>query len=161
MSVTLPTMISGMTRFYGDEGATASGSDLVVRDQFAFDNRAVVGRFNHAGDQVDWVVRWRWSQEFDRVASGNRARWVLKTVALHQVICGSPIAVAVEHGAGNASAQHARKCFLVSLRLPVCDNFLTGWKAANVQTLFVRRAATEALEIWGICFLDAFFSHGS
>jgi hypothetical protein len=152
-------MIRGMAGLNGDEGAAAGGGHFVVRDQFAFDNRAVVSRFNYARHQVDWFIRWRRSQEFDRVVSGNRTRRVIKTVALHQVISGSPVAVAVEHGAGNASAQHAGKCFLVRLRLPVSDNFFAGWEAANVQSLFVCRATAETLEIWGVSFLDAFVSH--
>src|SRR5947207_14204227 len=105
---------------------------------------------------MDWLVCWRWPQEFDCVFSGNGAGRMIETIALHQMKCGSPVAMAIEHRTGDAAAQHSRKCFLVTFRLPVSDHFVAGREAANVEALFVCRATAETPEVGRVSFLDAF-----
>jgi hypothetical protein len=39
------------------------------------------------------------------------------------------------------------------------DDLITLRKAANVQTLFVRRTAAKARIVWRVSFLDTFFVH--
>ena len=67
--------------------------------------------------------------------------------------------MAVEQRADNAPAQHSGKRFLISLRLEGRYDFIALRKAANVQTLFVRRAAAKARIVWRVSFLNAFFVH--
>src|SRR6185295_12101443 len=86
---------------------------------------------------------------------------MIETVPLHQMVRGGPIAVAVEHRARNASAQHSRKCLLVTLGLPVSNNFFAGWEAANMQPSLVCRPTTKTLKVWRVCLLNALFSHSS
>lgn len=81
---------------------------------------------------------------------------MIETVPLHQMIGCGPVAMAVEHGAGNAAAQHPRKCFLISFRLPVSNNFLALRETANVQASFVCGATAKTLQVGRVSFLDAF-----
>lgn len=152
-------MISRVARLNGDESAAAGCRHFVVGYQLAFDDGAVGGRFDYARDQMYWLVRRGWPQEFDGVLSSDGAGRMIETVPFHQIISGSPIAVAVEHGACDATAQHSRKCLLVALGLPVSNNLLAGREAANVQALFVCWAAAKTLEVWRVGFLDAFLGH--
>jgi hypothetical protein len=84
---------------------------------------------------------------------------VIETIPFHQMVSGSPIAMAVEHGACDASAQHPRKCLLVTLGLPVSNNFIASRKAANVQALLVCWTTAKTFEAWRVGFLDAFLGH--
>src|SRR6476659_6942542 len=93
------------------ESAAAGCCHFVMCNQLAFDDRAVGGCFNYARDQVNWFVRRRWPQEFDGVLSRDGAGRMIKTVPFHQMVSGGPVAMAVEHSARDASAQHPRKCF--------------------------------------------------
>jgi hypothetical protein len=105
---------------------------------------------------MNWFVRWSWPQEFNRVLGGDCAGRMIETFALHQMVGGGPVAMAVEHRAGDAPTQHSRKRFLVGLGLPLCDNFLALRKAANVQTLFVCWSTTKTLQVGRVSFLDTF-----
>ena len=109
---------------------------------------------------MDWFVGRCRPQKFDCVFSCNRAGWMIKPVPFHKMIGSGPVAMAVEHGSGNTSAQHSLKCFLVSLWLPISNNFFAGWVAPNVQPLLVCRPATETLKVGGISFLDALVHNG-
>src|SRR2546427_511889 len=93
-----PAMVRRMAGFDGDERAAAGGRHFVVRDQFAFNYRPLVCRFNHARDEMDWFVRGRGPQEFDRVISGDCARRMIQPEAFHQMVSSGPVAMAVKHG---------------------------------------------------------------
>ena len=77
---------------------------------------------------------------------------------LHQVIRGSPVAMTIEQRTDNSTAQHSRKCFLISFRIERGGYFLAAREAANVQALFIRRAATEARHVWRIGLLETLFT---
>ena len=47
----------------------------------------------------------------------------------------------------------------MSFRIERGDYFVALWEAANVQALFIRRAATEARHVWRIRFLETLFTH--
>ena len=66
-------MVSGMSGFHGDKRAATCGADFVVRNQFAFDYRAIIGRLNHARNQMYGFVRWRRPEQFDCVIRGYGA----------------------------------------------------------------------------------------
>ena len=102
------------------------------------------------------MISWSRTQELDGVLSRNRARRMIETIALHQMIGGSPVAMAVEHGASDTAAQHAGECFLIFFRLPLGDDFLALREAANMQASFVCGPTPKALQVWRVGFLDAF-----
>ena len=149
-----------MTGLDCHEGATTSGGDFAVRDQFSFDDRPIGGRLDYSRYQVKRFIGWRRPQEFNRVVGGYGARRTIEPVLLHEVVGGGPIAMTIEDGSGDAAAQHPRKCFLVGLRLPVSYYLFAGGKTANMQSFFVCRATAETLQIWSVSFLDAFLVHG-
>ena len=116
-------MIRRMAGLDRDESAAAGCSHLVMRNELAFNDCAIFRRLNYVRHQVDWFIRGRRPQEFDCVISGDSAGRMIETVAFHQMISGGPVAVAVEHGADDATAQHSGERFLISFGLPFGDNF--------------------------------------
>lgn len=76
---------------------------------------------------------------------------------LHQVIRSRPVAVTIEQRADDPAAQHAGKRFLISFGLKGRNDLIAAREAANVQALFVRRAAPKARVARRVSFLDAFF----
>ena len=152
----LPAVIRRMAGLDGDERPAAGGANFIVRDQFAFNDRAIVCRFNDARDETNWFVSRRWSQEFYGVIRGYGARRVIHSETLHQVIRGRPVAMAVQHGADDASAQHAGKRFLIGFCLKLGNHFIAIRKAANVQAFGVCRATTKTGEVGCVSFLYAF-----
>ncbi len=76
---------------------------------------------------------------------------------LHQVIRARPVAMTIQQRADDAAAQHSRKRFLISLWLERRNDFIAAREAANVQALFVRRAATKAGVVRRVGFLNALF----
>jgi hypothetical protein len=155
----LPAMISGVPGLNCDKRAAAGCRYLVVRDQFAFHYRPVICRFNYTRDQMDWFIRRRWPQKFDCVIRGDCARWMIESGSLHQMVSRGPVAMTVEHGAGDTAAQHPRKRFLISFRLPVSDHFVAPRKAANVQPFSVGGTATKTRQPRRVGFLETFVGH--
>src|SRR5205807_10481990 len=106
---------------------------------------------------LDGSVGRRRSQQLDRIVRGDGARRMVRSGFLHQVISRGPIAMTIEQRADDAAAQHSRKGFLISLGLERRDDFIATWKAANVQTFFIRRTATKAGIVWRVSFLETLF----
>jgi hypothetical protein len=151
-----PPMIGRMAGLHRNECSATSCRDLVVRDQFAFNDCAIIAGFNHAGYQPYGLVRRRWPPQRNLVVSSDRAGRMIGACALHQMIGSRPVAVTVEQRTDDAAAEHSGKRFLISFWLEFRDNFVALRKAANVQTLFVCRAATKTRVVWRVGFLDAF-----
>ena len=76
---------------------------------------------------------------------------------LHQVIGGGPVAVTIKECANNSTAQHSRKCFLISRRLKGRDHFIAVRETANVQAFLIRWPTSEARHVRRVGFLEAFF----
>lgn len=149
-----PAVIRRMARSNGDEGAAASGRDLVMGDQFTFHNRAIVFHFHDAGHQAQRLVRWRRTPQLDCVVGRYGAGRMIKTVSLHQEVRRGPVAVTIEQCPDNAAAEHASECFLISLRLKFGRHLVAVGKAADVQTLFVGRTTTKAGVVGSVSFLE-------
>jgi hypothetical protein len=158
-SALLPAMIRGMTRLDGDESPVAGSRNVVIRDQLACDNRAIVLHLNHTRNEPQQSVGRRWAQQLDRVIRRYCAGRMIRAIALHQMICRGPVAVAVEQRADDATTQHPGEGFLVSLRLKFRHDFIAMREAANVQATIVCLAAAEAGVVWGVSFLKAFNAH--
>lgn len=67
--------------------------------------------------------------------------------------------MAIKQRPNNAATQHSRERFLISFRLKGRDDLVTFREAANVQPVFIRRAAAKTCIVWGVGFLDTFFAH--
>ena len=59
----------------------------------------------------------------------------------------------VEQSANYAAVQYTRKCLVMRLSVPLCDNLAVFGKAAYVQTLFIRRSAAKTNAVRRIFFL--------
>src|SRR5437899_3125461 len=97
-------MIRWMTRLDRNRSAIASGCNSFVRDQLAFDNRAIAFHLNYTGDQPQWTVRWRRAQQLDCIIGRHGAGRMIRAIALHQMIRRSPVAMAIEQRADDATA---------------------------------------------------------
>src|SRR5436853_4543527 len=84
---------------------------------------------------------------------------MIQSSFLHQVVRRRPVAMAIEQCADNSAAQHPRECFLISFRIESRDDFIALRKAANVQTLFIRRPAAETGHLRRVDFLETLFIH--
>ena len=155
----LPTVVRRVARLHGHEGAVTSRADFIVRDQLTFNNRPIVCRFNHARAQLHGLIGWGRPRQPDRIVRRDGAGRMIGAGFFHQVVRGGPVAVTIEERANNSAAQHSGKCFLISFRIERGGYFLAVREAANVQALFIRRAATEARHVWRIRFLETFFTH--
>jgi len=65
----------------------------------------------------------------------------------------------IEERTNDPAAQHSRKRLLITFRLESRYHLVALRKAANVQALFVRRAATKANHVWRVGFLETLFAH--
>jgi len=72
----------------------------------------------------------------------------------HQVVSGCPVRMAIEKCTDYPTVQHARESLMVRFGPPFRDYFLALGKAPDAQSLFVRRAATEADAVRRIRFLQ-------
>src|SRR5216684_108218 len=97
-----PAMICWMTGLDRDKSAAASGCNFSVRDQLAFDNRAIAFHLNYAADQPQWTVRRRRAQQLDCIIGRHGAGRMIRAIALHQMMSGGPVAVAIEQRADDA-----------------------------------------------------------
>ena len=84
-------MICGVAGLDCDECAATGGANFAMRDQFRFDDDAVVLRLDDLCDELHFVVGRRRAQEFDRVVGCDGAGRGSETVALHQVIGSRPV----------------------------------------------------------------------
>src|SRR2546423_14546045 len=57
---------------------------------------------------------------------------------------GRPVAVAIQERADDAAVQNSRERLVFFLRRPLGHHFIAADEAANVETVRIRRAATEA-----------------
>jgi hypothetical protein len=89
-------MICGVTRLNRDERSAASGSNLIVRHYFSFDNCAICRRFDDARPQVERLVSGRRSQELYAVLRRDGAWWLVGLIALHEKVRSCPVAVTIE-----------------------------------------------------------------
>ena len=137
-----------MAGFHRDENSMTCSADFIVRDQFAFDDRACVGGFRDARDELQWAIGRRRAQQFDRVFRGDGAWRFVRTLLVHQVPRCRPVTVTIQQRADDSAAQHASVCFVLDTRVPLGDDLFAVRKTANVQALRIGRTTTEAREIW-------------
>ena len=152
-------MIRGMARLNRDKSTTASGGDLIMGDQFAFDNGAIILHLHNAGHQSQRLIRWRGPAQLDGVIGRYRAGRMIGAITLHQEVSRGPVAVAIEQRANDATAKHAAKRFLISLRLKVGYYLVALNKAADPQTLLIGWAAAEAGVLRSVGFLQTLVVH--
>src|ERR1043166_5002576 len=98
-------MIRGMTFFHRYKHSPACSANLSASTECSLDGRTVISDFNNLGREKHGVVRRRRPQQFDRIFGGNCAWRALFPSALHQMIGGCPIAMAIEQRANDAAIQ--------------------------------------------------------
>ena len=155
-----PPVIRGVPGFDRDEGAATSCGYFVMRNQFAFNNRSVLGGLDYTRHQPNRLVSWRGTFEFYCVVSGNGAGRFVESITFHQKVSGGPVAMAIEQGAGNTTAQHPVKRLLVSFGLKLSDHLFALREAADVKASFVCWPTAKTFEVGSVSFLDTFFVHG-
>ena len=142
-----------MTFLDRDENAAAGRANFSAGAQCAFNRRAIIGQIDNVRGKGDWSVRRSWPQQFDRIFSRHRAGRMVSACVFHQMIGRGPIAVTVEQRADDAAIQHAGKRFVLRLRLPFGNDFAVFSKAADAQTVRIRRAATPTRIFGSVLFL--------
>ena len=96
-------MICGMTFCDRDENSPARGADFPIGTQGPFNRRAIVAYLDNFRRKEHGTTGRRWAQQLDRVLGSNRARRMIFTRALHQMIRRSPVAMAIQQRADNAA----------------------------------------------------------
>src|SRR5438034_10359108 len=91
--------------------------------------------------------------QFDRVFHGDCARRAILLRALHQMISGCPVAMAIEQRADYAAIQHSIKSFVFLLRFPFCNDLAIFWEASNMQSFGIRWTTTPAVVVGCVVFL--------
>ena len=152
-----------MTFFYRYENSAARRANLSAGGQRAFNSRAIIGRIDYFCGKENGIVRRGGTQQFDGVFRCNCAGCLFLPGALHQVVCGGPVAMAIEQRADDSAIQNARKRFVFRFRFPFRDNSITARETADVQTIGVGRSAAPTSISWSILFLQrrfVFHFHG-
>ena len=149
-----------MPVFYRDENSATRSANFPAGAQCSFDGRAIIRQIDNFRGKKDRIARRSRPQQFDRIFRRNRAWRVILFRALHQMISRRPVAVTIEQRADDAAIQNSRKCFVLFLRLPFCNDFIVFWKTVNTQSFGIRRPATPARIVWSILFLQRFRAHG-
>jgi len=142
-------MIGRMTFFDRNENAAACRANFSATAQRAFNCRTIdpsrTGtKIDNVRGKRDWTVGRRWSEQFDRIFGGHRARRMIRAGVFHQMISRSPVAMTIEQRADDSAVQNAGKRFVLRLRLPFRDDFAVPGKTADAQTLGIRRTTTPA-----------------
>src|SRR5262249_40188611 len=140
----LPSMVCGMAFLHRDENAAACGTEFSSGGQRSFNSRAIIRDLDNFRGQKYGIVRRCWAQHFDRIFRGDCARRMLIACAFHQVIGCSPITMAIEQRANDAAVQDSVKSLVFFLRFPLGDYFAVFRKTANMQAVWICRAAAEA-----------------
>lgn len=132
-------MMSGMTFFDRDENPPAGGADFSIGGQGPFNCCAIVAYLDNFRREEDQTAGRRWPQQLDRILGGDCARRMIVTRALHQMVRGSPVAMAIQQRTDDAAIQYSVERFIFFLRLPLGDHFAARsrfigvlWKTADM-----------------------------
>src|SRR5581483_1075775 len=150
-------MIGGMPWLHRHKSSATGGRHFVMSDRLAFDDRAIVFRFDDPRAQLDWFVGRRGTLQSNCVISRDGTRRMIKSGLLHQVIRRRPITMTIKQSADDPAAQHSRKRFLISFRIESRDDLIALRKTADVQTFLIGGPATEAGHVRRVSFLETFF----
>ena len=147
-------MIGGMPFCDRDENTATSSANFSIDTQSPFNCRAIVAYLDNFRRQEHGTAGRRWPKQFNPVLGSNRARRMIVTRALHQMIRRSPIAMAIQQRTDDAAIQYSIKRFVFLLGLPFGDNFAVFWKTSDVQTNPVSRTAAPAGIVRRVLFLE-------
>jgi len=125
-------MIRGMTFFHRDKNSAASRANLPICGQCPFDGRAVVRQINNLRGEEHGIIRRCRPDQFDCVLRRDCAWRVILVCILHEMIGGSPIAMAIEQCADDAAIQNSLKRFVFFLWFPLRDDFAVFWKTPDM-----------------------------
>ena len=92
--------------------------------------------------------------ELDGVFGGHGAGRSVEPLLVHEVVCGSPITVAVEERANDAAVQDAWESLVHGLRLPRADDLVAFYIAFDFEPILVGWAAAKALVLKCVAILQ-------
>lgn len=142
----------------GDENAAAGIADLAAGDQLGLDSSAVIGRFDHAGSKRYRPIDRCRPQQLDVELSRYRARCRVLAPPFHKVEGRRPVRMAIKKGADDSAVQHAGKCLMVRLGVPLGDKLVALLKTPDMKPFLIRRAAAKADPARRIYFLYRSFA---
>lgn len=99
----LPPVERGMSFFHRDKDTAARCASFSAGDERSLDSRPVAVRFNYSGRKLNRSTRRGRPQQLDRILRRNRARGVILTRLLHQMIRRSPVAVTIQQSANDSA----------------------------------------------------------
>jgi len=148
-----PSVIGRMTFFHGHKDSAASGADFSTCRQRSCNGRAIVGKIDHLPGEMHRSNRRRRPEKLDRIFCRHCAGRVGRASALHQMIGGRPVTMAIEQRANDAAVENSGKRLVFWFRLPVGYDFAILGKTADPQSFRVGRAATPARVVRRVRFL--------
>lgn len=116
----------------GDEYASAGVADLAAGDEFGIDRRTVIGGFHDSGLEGYRAVDGCRTQKFDMKFGRDGTRGMLRAGLFHQVICCSPIRMAIEQCTDDAAIEHARKGLVMRLGVKFRDKLVAFGEASDL-----------------------------
>jgi hypothetical protein len=147
-------MVRWMALFHRDENAATCGTEFSAGSQRSFNSRAIIGDLDNLCGQKDGIVCGRWSQQFDCIFGGDCARRTVIACAFHQMIRCRPITMAIEQRANDPAVQDSVKSLVFFFRFPLRDHVAVFRKTANMQAVWICRAAAEATVSRRVFFLE-------
>lgn len=142
----------------GDEDTAAGIADLAARDQLGLNRRPVFGRFDDTGAKRDRPIDRRRPQQLDVKLGRYGTRGRVLAPLFHQVNGRRPVGMAVKKGSDYAAVQHAGKCLMVRLGVPLGDKLVALFKTPDMKPFLIRRAAAKADPARRIYFLYRSFA---
>jgi len=149
----LPSMVRGMAFLYCNENSVTGSTEFSGGSQRSFNTRAIIGYLDNLRGQKQGTVRRCWPQHFDRIFRRDCTGRMLDTCAFHQVIRCRPVAMAIEQCPNDPAVKDSVKSLVFFFRLPLGDHFAVFRKTANMQAIWICRAAAEATVSRRVFFL--------
>src|SRR5258708_4421721 len=148
-----------MSFLHGHERAAACRCHLAVRLERCLDDRTIALRLHNLRAEVQRGIDRRGALEDDVEVGGDRTRWGLNAGLPHQVDRRGPVAVAIEERAADAAVEDAVEGLVVRLGVPLADERVSLFEAADAEAFLVGWSAAEALVVRRVCLLKALAHH--
>lgn len=148
-----PSVIRGMTFFHGHKNSAASGANFSTCRERSFNGCAIVGKIDDLRGEMHRSNRRRRPEKLDRVFCRDCAGRVVRARAVHQMIGGRPITMAIKQRANDAAIENSGKRFVFWFRFPVGYDLAVLGKTADPQSFRVGRAATPTGIVRRVRFL--------
>lgn len=153
-------MVGRMPFLNGDKEPTARGTYLAFSFQCQGHSNPVLKHLCRFCIHRQRCTVRRRTPKLHVVGRRDRARWLLKTLRIHQSNRSSPISVAVKQRTDDATVDHPREGLVVVGGDKLHHETVVGTKRVNFQAVFVGRPASKTDRIWRIGPLHTDVAHG-